>query len=102
MKRLIRRGVFETNSSSVHSLTMCMKSDFEKWEAGELVWNKWNNELVPITDEIRNEVGDIYSSYLTYDQFYDWNYMEYETFKNTFTTPNGEQVVGFGYYGEDR
>lgn len=30
MKRQIRRGVFETNSSSVHSLTMCMESDFNK------------------------------------------------------------------------
>lgn len=102
MKRQIRRGVFETNSSSVHSLTMCMQSDFDKWVAGELVWNKWDKKLVPITDEIRNEVGDRYSSYLTYDQFCDWDYIEYKTFKKTFTTPNGEQVVGFGYYGEDR
>ena len=29
MKRQIRRGVFETNSSSTHSLTMCLKSDYE-------------------------------------------------------------------------
>lgn len=27
----IRRDVFETNSSSVHSITMCMKSDFDDW-----------------------------------------------------------------------
>ena len=30
MNRQVRRGVFETNSSSVHSITMCMKSDFDK------------------------------------------------------------------------
>ena len=30
MKILVRRGIFETNSSSVHSLTMCTKSDFDK------------------------------------------------------------------------
>ncbi|WP_313584682.1 hypothetical protein [Lacrimispora sp.] len=30
MKRQIRRGVFETNSSSTHSLTMCSEEEFEK------------------------------------------------------------------------
>ena len=36
MKRQIRRGVFETNSSSVHSLTMCMKSDYSRWAKDNL------------------------------------------------------------------
>ena len=39
MKRQIRRGVFETNSSSTHSITMCMKSEFEVWERGEVYLN---------------------------------------------------------------
>jgi len=34
MKRQIRRSVFETNSSSTHSITMCSNTDFEKWENG--------------------------------------------------------------------
>ena len=34
--RLIRRGAFETNSSSTHSITMCKESDFDKWKNGEL------------------------------------------------------------------
>lgn len=37
MKRQIRRGVFETNSSSTHSLTICLKSDYDKWESEELL-----------------------------------------------------------------
>ena len=37
MKRQIRRGVFETNSSSTHSLTMCLKSDYDKWTKGEVL-----------------------------------------------------------------
>ena len=36
MKTQIRKGTFETNSSSVHSLVMCNKSDYDKWEKGEL------------------------------------------------------------------
>lgn len=31
----IRRNVFETNSSSVHSITMCTESEYDKWSDGE-------------------------------------------------------------------
>ena len=101
MKRKIRRGVFETNSSSVHSLTMCMESDFNKWVAGELVWSRWGDELVPITDEIKKSIEEDEREYLTYEQFNDYDYIDYETFENSYTTPNGETVKSFGYYGHD-
>lgn len=58
MKRQIRRGVYETNSSSVHSLTMCMKSDYDRWQNGELVWSRWDYELIPITDEIKRSMDN--------------------------------------------
>ena len=34
----IRRGTFETNSSSVHSLTLCSESEYERWAVGELFY----------------------------------------------------------------
>ena len=101
MKRQIRRGVFETNSSSVHSLTMCMESDFNKWVAGELVWSRWGDELVPITDEIKKSMEEDEREYLTYEQFNDYDYIDYETFEDSYITPNGETVKSFGYYGHD-
>ena len=101
MKRQIRRGVFETNSSSVHSLTMCMESDFNKWVAGELVWSRWGDELVPITDEIKKSMEKDEREYLTYEQVNDYDYIDYETFEDSYTTPNGETVKSFGYYGHD-
>lgn len=101
MKRQIRRGVFETNSSSVHSLTMCMESDFNKWVAGELVWSRWGDELVPITDEIKKSMEEDTREYLTYEQFNDYDYIYYETFEDSYTTPNGETVKSFGYHGHD-
>ena len=101
MKRQIRRGVFETNSSSVHSLTMCMESDFDKWVAGELVWSRWGDELVPITDEIKKSIEEDEREYITYEQFNDYDYIDYETFEDSYTTPNGETVKSFGYYGHD-
>lgn len=102
MKRQIRRGVFETNSSSVHSITMCMKSEYDRWVAGELVWNRWLGELVEITPEIKANMEKEYSPYIKYEQFDDYYYMEYETFYKEYETSNSEKVVAFGYYGENR
>lgn len=101
MKRQIRRGVFETNSSSTHSITMCMESDYDKWVNGKLVLDRWGDKLVEITPEIEESMKNDEREYLTYDQFNDWDYIDYETFKSTYTTPNGEKIVSFGYYGYD-
>jgi hypothetical protein len=35
----IRHNVFETNSSSTHSLSIVTKKDFDKWVAGEVYFN---------------------------------------------------------------
>ena len=102
MNRQIRRGVFETNSSSVHSITMCMQSDFDKWKAEELVFDRWNDVLAPVTDDIKKAMEEDDDQFLTYEQFFhDWDCLEYETFKEDFTTPTGEKVISFGYYGHD-
>ena len=39
----VRQGVFETNSSSTHTLTICTKEDYEDWEHGDKFWldNDW-------------------------------------------------------------
>jgi hypothetical protein len=37
MKQQIRTGVFETNSSSEHSLAVVAHDDYERWKKGELV-----------------------------------------------------------------
>lgn len=46
MKRQIRRGVFETNSSSTHSLTMCSEEEFEQWKKGELLFDEYSESFV--------------------------------------------------------
>lgn len=40
MKRQIRHGVFETNSSSTHSLTMCSEEEFEDWKRGKVLFDE--------------------------------------------------------------
>lgn len=95
--KLIRRGTFETNSSSTHSITMCKESDFDKWKNGEMYWDRWNEELITKEEAERRMVEDEDADGLyTYEQFNDYDYLEFETFENTF-----DGVVAFGYYGMD-
>lgn len=115
----IRHGVFETNSSSTHSLTICMESDYDKWRNGEVLFHhdyrtgedkfiteeeamdflrshKYDPDTMSV-DELHDAMldEDMYS----YRRFYDEGYLE--TFFEDFVTPNGEAVVAFGKYGYD-
>lgn len=41
----IRRNIFETNSSSTHSLTMCSESEYDKWKNGELLYHIYHEKF---------------------------------------------------------
>lgn len=123
MKRQVRRGVFETNSSSVHSLTMCSGEEYKQWENGEVLYWEEENKFgtrEEIIEEMKNmkwhdgtpryekvnwenedTVDDIFSDegIKTCEKYFenDW----YETYEKKYTTQNGEEVVAFGYYGHD-
>lgn len=87
MKRQIRFGVFETNSSSVHSLTIVSKEEFEKFKNDELRMS-WRRNLIPSTDEEFDEAD-------TFDSYGE----DYEWFESNYTTKSGDEVVAFGYSG---
>ena len=121
--KLIRRGTFETNSSSTHSITMCKESDFDKWKNGEMYWDRWNESLVS-KEEVEKEMAKLKEGfisehpdydkddidweeqledylnsdkeYYTYEEFNNYDYIEYETFEDSY-----DGVVAFGYYGMD-
>lgn len=98
----IRKNVFETNSSSVHSLCMTSKDKFDKWEKGELIWDKYNEEFIkPDGLNLNNHHYGNYR-YYTYDDFFN-NYekMDWDTFCDSYETESGEVVYAFGYYGYD-
>lgn len=98
MKETIRRGLFETNSSSVHSITMCDDDTYTKWENGEILFSNWDERFltkeeldsamrvddVDITNE--DEVFDYMSDHEIYDYDDYWDRIEYETYDETFTT----------------
>lgn len=123
MKKQIRRGVFETNSSSTHSLTMMMKSDYERWEKeGLYLFNGyaygWEFSK-PVDGHLytKDEVVEFAKNYKYFDSTEELDYeamremgftsfddegSEYlEGFYEEFTTPSGEKIVAFGEYGYD-
>ena len=123
MKRQIRRCVFETNSSSTHSITMCSGEEYDKWCSGKLLFwvdkkkfgtkediieelkelTRWDNSLMypDVNWDDDSVVADIFDSeeIQTSDEFFDDEYLE--TFEETYHTSNGEEVVAFGKFGYD-
>ena len=75
MKRQVRRGVFETNSSSTHSLTMCSEDEFEAWKRGELLFKRWEEKFVKPTQLSDNDKRDAEEEYgYTKDDYWkDWD-----------------------------
>ena len=111
MKRQVRMGVFETNSSMTHALTMCSDSMYKKWEDGEAYWRKWDDDFVTVEEAKKQFELDSYfndfeqfrreEGLITWDEFDDYDYVPFETFHNSYTTPSGEVIHAFGYYGHD-
>lgn len=112
----IRPGVFETNSSSTHSLVMCTGEEYDLLTKGELLipsygskvftleqvrddLRKWNpdTDLDALSTEELIELSD--GEFCTLEQYFYDSYLE--TFKEEYITPSGERVVAFGRYGYD-
>lgn len=126
--RQIRRGVFETNSSSVHSITMCSGEEFEKFRNGE-VWHINDGGYWCLPDRFSDrewitpeEARQALREYKYYDgpdpseldddevcraldrgveTYENIGGEYYETYENKYTTPGGETIYAFGYYGHD-
>lgn len=114
----IRIGVFETNSSSTHSLTICSKAEFEAWQNGDVLFSIDSEKFMTMEEikeewekdtENRKQKGCSYSETLeeymekqrivTADNYDDEVYQE--TFEQHYKTASGDEIVAFGYYGYD-
>ena len=113
----IRRGVFETNSSSTHSITICMKDEYDRWRSGKLLLDGETGfvtveQAIQMLREDRWYKGpdpatlseDQLFETLANNEFYTWDtygnkYLEF--YSDEYTTPSGETVVAFGEYGFD-
>ena len=107
MKIQVRQNVFETNSSSTHSLVVATKSEFEDFKNGKTVYCQYN--AGPFKEgkfyskaEVNawaEEHEDDYDEYdfQDYDNFFDDEYLE--PFKEEYTTAHGDEIIIFGNYG---
>lgn len=99
----IRQGVFETNSSSTHAIAICTQEEWDKLQSGEYLVNEWSiNDIISKDDPkaINDPDDDNWDSrYVTYEELYDES--EYEFFTRHFTTPSGDEMVAWGFYGYD-
>ena len=92
----VRQGVFETNSSSTHSITICTKEEYERFRAGELMCDRYGEGMKPTSEVERDEDG--YCRYETYETLGgDW----LENDITPFTTPSGDEMVAICTYGHD-
>ncbi len=127
MKIQIRQSVFETNSSSVHAITICTKEEYDKFVKKELLYNYYDNKLEDINelkdvdyDELKKKypewdslslnvkMGLLHTfliddeEYLTYPEYLDKtnNYERFVTFHDI-TDEKGYTIpaVAFGYSG---
>lgn len=95
MKINIRKNVFETNSSSVHSLCICTEEEFDAWKKGELYYDYWDDKFT------KNPVDRWNEDNQTYEGFFEESWNCLETYEEHFTTPSGDKMVAFGRYGRD-
>lgn len=108
----IRQGLFETNSSSSHSLTVLMKENFLLWQRGKVLLNEDEDSLPEVCtaqqalDFIASEYGaapdykypDSEKSFLADYGFvsYDYHMDCFDGERIEYKTPGGEEIVVLG------
>ena len=127
----IRTGVWETNSSSVHSLIMTDEDTYKKLERGDLLIGGYNTDFedefityeqaYKALKELFEKYPDLYAEYdITNLDDCDRDYIEtimgqediaytletyggdeFEKFEDFYTSPSGDKIVAFGYFGRD-
>ena len=97
----IRQGVFETNSSSTHALAICTQEEWDKLKSEEYLVNEYNINNIVSKDDPRaiNDPESWNEWYITLDELV--NSKDFEFFTSHFTTPSGDEMVAWGYYGHD-
>lgn len=104
--RQIRLGIFETNSSSTHSLVIGTPEQIEKWENGELFINYYDDYATVFkTKEELDQMEETEKSFYREDwkNGEEWDeateYLDHDS--QIITTPGGEILSIVCAYGRD-
>lgn len=124
----VRQGVFETNSSSTHSITIVPQSEFNEWKNGDTYFNDgwWYNSTNPIKDNTFITKDEAISLVMTSDylpesnpyemseeeldelfadEYSIYSYEKFlhdsylESYVECYTSEHGDNIVAFGKYG---
>lgn len=112
----IRKYTFETNSSSVHNITICDADVYEKWVNGEDMYLftyegtirtreealKYIAEKTSHTYEELINNNDLFDNYIDYYNactFEEYYSRDYEVDVTRFTSKNGDEIVAICEYG---
>ena len=102
--RTVRKGVFETNSSSTHSVTIMSAEDYKRWREEMLYYDEYKDVLLT-KEELCDSVGEEYEDYarynsiMTYKQFFNDHSLEVDVTDHT--TKSGDKIVIICKYGYD-
>ena len=81
MKTQIRRGVFETNSSSVHTLAITTTTDWDRFEKGELLMKGYPYDISFVdANSVDEEKVFTPNKYDNGEYYFNYNYMTYGAF----------------------
>ena len=82
MKTQIRRGVFETNSSSIHTLAITTNTDWDKFEKGELLMKGYPYDISFVdVNSVNKEQVFTLDKYDDEEDYFDYDYMTYDAFE---------------------
>lgn len=73
MKISVRRGVFETNSSSTHSLSFCKASEYSDWANGKLFYSEGGDKFLTeqeVRDVIKEHIRNWKSYWKPFSELY--------------------------------
>ena len=99
----IRQGVFETNSSSTHSLCICTKKEYEDFKDGKLSFNHYRDRLEDcnIPSNYMNRAKEYYEKNKTRFML-DWDNLSPEDQKNYMINEFDRSYKGDGIFKDNR
>lgn len=111
--KTIRRNVFETNSSSTHSICICTDEEYTAWKNNNIFWNKYEKAFISKEDlikQLREEDSplgtdeEILQEVLSRPYEYEVETLgswgdDLETDYTSYVTPKGEKIHILCAYG---
>ncbi len=95
----VRKGVFETNSSSTHCITICSEELYNKWRDGKAFLDRYGDRIVDASELTEEDTGPdengVLARYITIEEFY--NAINDESVEKVFTDSNNVNHVAIAY-----